>query len=705
MRSSPLRLLGLVLCLGALPVTRCHASWNDGGVLVVHVQNTLVYSTSMRPPHPGGEPICGAGLPDRCIDAVARADGSEPVAFSILAAFPEGSFPRLAGVVFGIEYDPGIHITADRSCGDYDLPEEDWPDSGTGIAVSWAQAQETWVTQICAFIGYAEDAGPAELRTTPHPTQGGFFVDDTVIGDLVPIGFYPTLGFGMDGVFECPPPNVLGGCCPESGRCYITGRESCENVGGIYQGDHVGCDPNPCPRGACCFPDGTCTYSIPYDCTSVGGEFLGLDSDCVVNPCTLPGACCSPNGLCRIETEASCADLQWDYVGEGSACEPNPCMQPASGGCCFVDGTCEVLTAAVCAEHHGDYQGDGSSCEIPICPVPDRACCLGGGTCEFLWTERCLEMGGEPMAMGSICEPNPCEAPCPPFRLNGRPSTTLPSPPVDIWADAVVADRAHDGTGAMEGAEGADAAGPLVDDNPNRGGVLLVHVNEDLVYSQDGAFCGASDLGDCLDAVTRVDHTEPVVCHVLAAFGDNAAPRLTGLAFGIEYDDCVQVLDWHPCADNEGPIPGWPASGLGTELYWDEPRRAQLTEVYWFGLSSYDGRSGNFVLGPHPTRGGYLSTTRIRRIWIRSKTTEHSASSLRHARLSRAPSPRRRLLLWTRGMRDDDAVRMHRLGRRVFGRRLRLRADALQSGSRGSLLHAGREVHPSRRGPLSGHAR
>jgi hypothetical protein len=149
------------------------------------------------------------------------------------------------------------------------------------------------------------------------------------------------------------------------------------------------------------------------------------------------------------------------------------------------------------------------------------------------------------------------------------------------------------------------------DDNPNRGGVLIVHVNEGLVYSAGESYCGRSDLVACADAVTRVDGTEPVICHVLAAFGENASPRLLGVVFGVEYDECVQMLDWEACSDFEIWSANWPSPGTGTAITWAEAQRALVTEIYWFALYSYEGRSGNFALTAHPTQGGYFADDAI----------------------------------------------------------------------------------------------
>lgn len=567
------------LAFSSISFLQCLAGPNDGAVLVVHVHGQVEMSTAAE---------CGFQLPDECEDTQARVDGEDPAAFSVIAAFPYGSFPRMAGIVFGIYYDPAIHILDSVHCGDYGLTDDDWPQSGTGAAVTWSVAATAWLTEVYAFVGYAEQGGPAAFSTGPHPTQGGEIVDDSVIGQLDEIEAYGVLGFGVDGTVTCPAPNIMGACCLQSGLCIARNLEECESSGGTYQGDLAPCEPNPCPRGACCFFDGTCVFTIPYTCDRLDGEYQGDGTTCLTSMCIPPGACCSDAGQCRIESEAVCEELKWTFLGKETVCEPNPCPEPPIGSCCYDDGTCEILTSGDCARYEGHYGGNGSTCETASCEIPDRACCFAVGECRLLALGRCLELGGDPLEAGSVCEPGVCLTPCPPFDFAGRSKTTRPEPPRPTPFDAAAR------PGSVEG-------------SPNRGGVLLVHVTESLVYTPDADYCGSSDLSACEEAVVRVERQDPVICHVLAAFGENAAPRMKAVEFGIEYDACVQLLNWETCADFEHQDFNWPATSSGTRLTWEFTQQSLLTEVYWFALSSYDERPGNFVLTPHPFWGGYFA--------------------------------------------------------------------------------------------------
>ncbi len=43
-----------------------------------------------------------------------------------------------------------------------------------------------------------------------------------------------------------PVADMAGACCLEEGACSFLTAAECAALGGIYQGDNVFCDPNPC---------------------------------------------------------------------------------------------------------------------------------------------------------------------------------------------------------------------------------------------------------------------------------------------------------------------------------------------------------------------------------------------------------------------------------------------------------------------------
>ena len=77
---------------------------------------------------------------------------------------------------------------------------------------------------------------------------------------------------------------------------------------------------------------------------------------------------------------------------------------------------------------------------------------------------------------------------------------------------------------------------------PNAGGTLVLHAPVPSIYTTDGGYCGSSGLTDCTGATTRFDSQDPIVVFVLASFFQDAAPRLAGVTFGLEYSDCVAVI-------------------------------------------------------------------------------------------------------------------------------------------------------------------
>jgi len=79
---------------------------NDGGTLIVHATFPVEYTSD-------GD-YCGLAGLDDCRDAVIRSDQAAPIVGHVIAAFPRGSIPRLKGIVFGLDYDPGITLLGHR---------------------------------------------------------------------------------------------------------------------------------------------------------------------------------------------------------------------------------------------------------------------------------------------------------------------------------------------------------------------------------------------------------------------------------------------------------------------------------------------------------------------------------------------------------------------------------------------------------------
>lgn len=212
---------------------------NTNGTLLLHHEASVVYTSDQ-------ESYCGALSIRDCAEANSRVDGIDPVVLFLLASFPTGVQSRVAGVTFGIEYDVCVIPLGFGACGDFELSDPYWPGSGRGTAVVWAEAQTESLFEVYWFAAYSVYGDPQLFSVVPHPTQGGWFADDSTPSHLDPIMGYGTMGFGTDGNLPCPVGPTAGACCVDDIDCIITTLDDCELEGGIYRGDGTTCDPNPC---------------------------------------------------------------------------------------------------------------------------------------------------------------------------------------------------------------------------------------------------------------------------------------------------------------------------------------------------------------------------------------------------------------------------------------------------------------------------
>lgn len=258
---------------------------NAGGVLVLHVPEVVVETGSS-----GWCPIVEEQVPLlNCDSAIAQVTDTEPHLWVVYAAFHSVSSPRLAGLIFGVDYDPSTVLPFyAESCGDFELPSTNWPDPDTGTAVTWNPAQTSQLVQVYVFAGYEYYGNATTFDLIPNPNGGGFFADDAVPANLDPIAAYGSIGFGgASGSVPCPG-GTVGACCLPDCSCLVMHVDECVAIGGFFQGEGVPCDPNPCscPEiGACCFADGSCMETVPNDCDGLGGIFQGFGTTCDPNPC------------------------------------------------------------------------------------------------------------------------------------------------------------------------------------------------------------------------------------------------------------------------------------------------------------------------------------------------------------------------------------------------------------------------------------
>lgn len=139
---------------------------------------------------------------------------------------------------------------------------------------------------------------------------------------------------------------------------------------------------------------------------------------------------------------------------------------------------------------------------------------------------------------------------------------------------------------------------------PNAGGTLLLHVAEELQYtSGQASYCRDFNLASCDQADTRIDGLDVHIVYAVAAFPLEASPRLSAVSFGLQYDAGIKIVAWSNCADFEVCQFGWPRSGFGTALSFNEPQAEHLRPVYWFAMYSETGEPGTMRVVPHPGQG------------------------------------------------------------------------------------------------------
>ena len=175
---------------------------NSGGVLIPHDAGLLLSATN------GAASVCDQGtVPSVCsgIDAENRRGdrgGSSRLQGLRNSSWP-GSSPRLMGLTWGVHYSNNIALTQGGMCGDFELNEPNWPASDTGSSVTYDTPQTGLITPVYWFAAYLYGS-PDVFELRDHPSQGGWFGDDSVPAILDPIAGYGALGFDVDGSAPCP---------------------------------------------------------------------------------------------------------------------------------------------------------------------------------------------------------------------------------------------------------------------------------------------------------------------------------------------------------------------------------------------------------------------------------------------------------------------------------------------------------------------
>ncbi|MDP7009667.1 MAG: hypothetical protein QGI78_08875, partial [Phycisphaerales bacterium] len=247
--------------------------------------------------------------------------------------------------------------------------------------------------------------------------------EETCLALLGGLEFHPE-EFCID--VNCPEVVTCWSCCLPSGSCIEIANEHCVTLGGTYNDGELCCEID-C-GGACCFDIDAddllgCELLSEQSCEDVGGEYQGIESDCVSFACAPEGACCLTSGTCidiREAGESTCADLGGVFQ-LGRLCVDEPC----GGACCLESGQCTNVTISTCFELLGTYQ-IGVECADDPCGGSGGvfgACCLdsveseaegtslNSGSCVYVSQDTCSAFGGTYFA-GQDCTDATCLGAC-----------------------------------------------------------------------------------------------------------------------------------------------------------------------------------------------------------------------------------------------------------------------------------------------------
>jgi hypothetical protein len=146
---------------------------------------------------------------------------------------------------------------------------------------------------------------------------------------------------------------------------------------------------------------------------------------------------------------------------------------------------------------------------------------------------------------------------------------------------------------------------------PNAGGTLVLHVPDFVIPSDFPEWCPIVEqevpLDACGNAIVNVDDGSTHLWVVYAAFDPASSPRLSGLTFGVDYDEFVIPVSYESCGDFELSMNDWPEPNTGTAITWDTAQTTHLVQVCVFAGYEYYGSPTTFDLIPHPIGGGVFA--------------------------------------------------------------------------------------------------
>ncbi len=473
--------------------------------------------------------------------------------------------------------DPVFHQGAERGCGIFELSADESYESG----YIWRESsiEPCYGSFAEKYVGSGREICAITLDLAATGTQNGQLLDAYVWDDSGnQPGVVLHVEVGVDPGLVAPWPSVSRHivpipATPVGNEWWVGFWADWQGMGGAW---YIGADTDG-PGG-----NGSMTLVPPGEDIGRGWQpvsniwgstqALGIGVSYLVQGA---GACCFGDGSCIVLEMEDCTG---EFQGESTDCDPNPCPPPPFGACCFVNGSCTISSDFDCEADGGTYFGEDVECDPNPCPQPGvGACCLPDQNCVEISIVDCLEQGGLFLGKDSVCDGVVCP----------------------ILCDASLTSRSHDPARRGGGT------------GPNRNGTLILHHDDELVYTADGGgFCDSS-LEDCLSATIRVDTEGPVVFQVFAAFGGPNTPRLVGVTFGIDYSDCLFIVDGDHCGDFELPQSSWPEPETGTAVTWTVPQETFLVPVYWFAGYVDGGQATTLDLIPHPDLGAFFGDDSI----------------------------------------------------------------------------------------------
>ena len=267
------RILFGVLALMVICCAPVLAGRNGGGSLLVHTNDAIIYSP--------GTDYCATAMPASCDVLVTRTDRYDPDASIIwlVWAFREDDTnpgPEVTGLRLGVRTSlPAGNLETSAVCGTgaLEVPTAtpaypDWPENGSGNAITWAQPNYSKVKAFYWLAWYGAQAGDYFGTTVDPRTASASFADNTNPPIEDRTNRFGTVKWGEAGSNTCPILPPTGACCVNLVGCSIKTESDCLSAFGNYVGDNMPCIPDPC--GPCCYQGTfvkTCAYTSQARCT------------------------------------------------------------------------------------------------------------------------------------------------------------------------------------------------------------------------------------------------------------------------------------------------------------------------------------------------------------------------------------------------------------------------------------------------------